>query len=67
MVESVTLHSFRYGYITAKPEVCQLVIMAAKLSHTIANAHGATNKLYIYVCYVYDSFDIIQTTTIEKA
>ena len=28
---------------------------------------GATNKLYIYVCYVYDSFNKIQTTTIEKA
>ena len=27
---------------------------------------GATNKVYIYVCYVYDSFNIIQTTTIEK-
>ena len=27
----------------------------------------ATNKLYIYVCYVYDSFNIIQTTTIQKA
>ena len=28
---------------------------------------GATNKVYIYICYVYYSFNTIQTTTIEIA
>ena len=28
---------------------------------------SATNKVYIYICYVYDSFNTIQTTTIEIA